>query len=89
MTYQAADMAEAMALASRWGAGVTGEVVAQGWTAEVPPSAYPWREAARQLGGVSRSQIYAWVTLGRLKRLPETRRLLITRESVEQMQREP
>jgi hypothetical protein len=85
MTYQATDLAEATALAAKWGAGVTGEVVEQRGEALPLPTAYSWREAARQLGGVSRSQIYTWLTQGLLKRLPSTRRVLITRESVEQM----
>ena len=85
MTYEARDLAEAKALASKWGAGVMGEVAAPGEVAAILPQAYPWREAARQLGGVSRSQIYNWLSLGRLQRLPSTRRVLITRESVEKM----
>lgn len=86
MTYQAADLAEATDLAAKWGVGVTGEAVQKGGEPEPPlPTAYSWREAARQLGGVSRSQIYTWLTLGRLSRLPDTRRVLITRESLERM----
>ena len=87
VTFQAVDMAEAKALADRWGVGVTGEVVAQleAATESVLPQAYAWKEAARQLGGVSRSQIYTWLVLGHLSRLPRTRRVLITRESLEKM----
>lgn len=87
MTFQAVDLEEAKALANRWSAGVTGEVIALGGeeTKSILPQAYTWKEAARQLGGVSRSQIYNWLALGLLSRLPSTRRVLITRESLEKL----
>ena len=84
MTFQAVDLAEATNFAAKWGVGVTGEIVAHGGDAPLPPpDAYPWPVAARQLGGVSRSQIYTWLTLGKLDRVPDTRRVLITRLSIE------
>lgn len=81
LTFEATDLKEAQALAARWGAGVEGEV-ARGEAPELPV-AYGMAKARQILGGVSRSQVYVWLTQGRLERLPGTRRVLITRESVE------
>lgn len=85
MTFDAADITEARSLAARWGVGVEGEV-ARGEIPELPV-AYGMAKARQILGGVSRSQVYVWLTLRRLERLPGTRRVLITRESVEKFQR--
>ena len=85
LKFEATDIEEAQALAARWGAGVEGEVE----RADAPPLpvAYGMTSARQVLGGVSRSQVYVWLTLGRLERLPGTRRVLITRESIEKFQR--
>lgn len=85
MTFEATDIEEAQALAARWGAGVEGEV--ERGDAPALPVAYGMTSARQMLGGVSRSQVYVWLTLGRLERLPGTRRVLITRESIEKFQR--
>jgi hypothetical protein len=47
------------------------------------PEAYPLSVAQKLLGGVSRSTIYRDLFNGRLERLPHTRRVLITRRSIE------
>lgn len=87
MRFEAADIDEAKALAARWGAGVEGEVNMDPSDAPEVPAAYNLTKARQMLGGVSRSQIYVWLTLGQVERLPGTRRVLITRESIEKFQR--
>ena len=85
MTFEARNIDEAHALAARWGAGLEGEV-ARGEAPELPV-AYGMAKARQLLGGVSRSQVYVWLTLGLLERLPSTRRVLITRESIEKFRK--
>lgn len=86
MTFEATNSNEAQALASDWGVGVDGEVERKQAAAAEVPMAFDLAAVRRILGGVSRSQIYVWLTLGRLERLPGTRRVLITRASVEKFQ---
>ncbi len=49
--------------------------------------AFNLQEARELLGGVSRATIYNWVAVGRLERVANTRRLLVTRESLERAAR--
>ena len=47
--------------------------------------AYGCKEAQRLLGGVSRWTLYRWIALGRLERVDGTRKVLITRRSLERI----
>ncbi len=86
MTFQARDLAEATAMAARWGVGVEGLAVPAA-DAPPPPVAVPLKTARVMLGGVSRGQVYIWLTIGRLARMPDTRRVLITLESIDRFKR--
>ncbi len=82
---EARDMAEAKLLAAKWGVGIEGEAVAL--TGECPPplpEAYDEKTARYLLGGISRTTLYAELVTGRLQRLAGTRRVLVTRRSIEQ-----
>jgi hypothetical protein len=48
-----------------------------------PPFAYDQTKARELLGGISRATLYNWLAVGRLERVPDTRRVLITRSSLE------
>lgn len=50
---------------------------------ELLPESYELPVAQKLLGGISRSTIYRDVHRGLLDRVPHTRRVLITRESIE------
>lgn len=52
-------------------------------TSEPLPESYELPDAQKLLGNVSRSTIYREVHRGLLDRVPHTRRVLITRESIE------
>lgn len=47
------------------------------------PVAYDVKKVRELLGGVSRATVYAWLAVGRLERVPGTRRVLVTRTSLE------
>ena len=82
--FDAADIAEARETCSRWGAGLQGEAACHERPAfDSLPEAYEQKEARRLLGGISRSTLYRELALERLTRMPGTRRLLVTRESIE------
>lgn len=49
------------------------------------PVAFDLHRTREILGGISRATVYAWLALGRLERVPGTRRLLITRSSLERV----
>lgn len=51
------------------------------------PNSYPEDVARRLLGGISRSSLYRMVIRGDVDREPGTRRLLITRTSIERRRR--
>lgn len=84
MNFEAGDEAEAREFAIRCGAGLEGEAIRLKTTSEPLPVAYDAKTARRLLGGVSRSSLYKELVLGRLERVPGTRRVLITRSSLEQ-----
>lgn len=84
LIYEAKDIAEARQLASKWGVGVEGEAVAFSGESPPPlPEAYDEKTARYLLGGISRTTLYAELATGRLKRLSGTRRVLVTRRSIE------
>jgi hypothetical protein len=84
LTFQAPDEREAKTLALKWGIGLEGEVspVASPPPVEVP-FAFDIPTSMHLLGNVSRSSIYRWVATNELKRVPDTRKVLITRASME------
>jgi hypothetical protein len=71
---------EAVKIAAACNAGLEGEACRP---VTPVPVAFGVQEARELLGGISRATIYAWLALGRLERVPNTRRLLVTRESIE------
>jgi hypothetical protein len=83
MTFEATDINAAKVQAEKWGVGVDGE--APGTEESAPPQAeaYDLATARRILGNVSRATVYRWLLLGELKRVAGTRKVLITRESIE------
>lgn len=83
LTFEALDVADATAIAARWGVGVEGEANTTLPQDAVIPEAYNLATACRLLGGVSRGTIYRWLHLERLERVPDTARVLITRKSLE------
>lgn len=86
MTFEAADLEAARAQAARWGVGVEGEALETAASvAPALPVAYDLPTACALLGNVSRATIYNWLVAGKLERVPESRRVLITRRSMERM----
>ena len=56
---------------------------AESYPAETTPLAYDLKEAQKLLGGLGRTSVFRWIKMGRLERIGGTRRVLITRKSVE------
>ena len=83
MTFEAEDLDDAKRLAAGWNVGVEGEAPQEGVVKAALPEAYDVETSAKMLGGVSRRTIWKWLTLGRLERVPDIRRVLITRRSLE------
>ena len=82
MWFEAPDEAEAKGLAVRFGAGLEG-LASRPEVAKPLPEAYDAKTARLMLGGISRTSLYKEIILGRLKRVAGTRRVLITRSSLE------
>lgn len=81
---EARDLAEAKQLAAKWGIGIEGEASAFSGGCPPPlPEAYNEKTARYLLGGISRTTLYAELATGRLQRIPGTRRVLVTRQSIE------
>ena len=77
-------LAAARQLAARWGVGIEGEAAAFPDDSPAPlPEAYDEKTARYLLGGISRTTLYAELATGRLKRMAGTRRVLVTRQSIE------
>ena len=85
LSFEANDAEEALSIGLKWNVGLEPESVLQAApsTALPIPDVYDFATAARLLGNVSRSTIYKWLVLGRLVRIPKSRKILITRQSVE------
>jgi len=80
---EAADETEAHEFCLHIGAGLEGEAQRPESVAAALPEAYDGKTARRLLGGISRSSLYKELILGNLERVAGTRRVLITRESLE------
>lgn len=84
VVYEAKDLAEARQLAAKWGVGIEGEAATFPGESSPPlPEAYDEKTARYLLGGISRTTLYAELATGRLKRIAGTRRVLVTRQSIE------
>jgi len=80
---EATDESEAYEFCIRIGAGLEGEALHPESAGPTLPEAYDAKTARRLLGGISRSSLYKELILGNLERVGGTRRVLITRESLE------
>lgn len=86
MWFEAPDESEAKAFAVQVGAGFEGPAIRPEVNGEPPPAAYNEDTARRLLGGISKSTLYREIQDGKLQRVPGTRRILITRTSIEARQ---
>ena len=87
MIFEAKDHDEAVKIAALWNVGVEGETSSMHEAPTPPPEVYDEKNARRLLGGISLSSLYRELALGQLERMPGTRRLLITRRSIEKRAR--
>lgn len=84
VVYEAKDIIEARQLAEKWSVGIEGEAASFPGESSAPlPEAYDEKTARYLLGGISRTTLYAELATGRLQRLAGTRRVLVTRRSIE------
>jgi hypothetical protein len=83
MTFEAEDLNDAQQQAAKWGAGVEGETGDTAPATTALPEAYDLPTTRRLLGNVSERTIYRWLVTGELQRIPESRRVLVTRRSLE------
>lgn len=88
VTFEAACLEEAQRLATGWGFGLEGETEEEPCTVAVPhksalPEAYGVEDACRVMGGISRTTLYRLLVRRKLERVPATRKVLVTRRSIE------
>lgn len=83
MWFEAEDAERARAFAARCGAGLYDEAGSPGSPEALRPEAYDEKTARLLLGGISRTTLYRELALRRLDRVPGTRRVLVTRASIE------
>ena len=86
ITLEAETTLEAQEIAAVWNVGIEGEtaeLTAAAAATAVPPEAYDLVTARRLLGNVCRSTVYNLLAVGDLERVPKTRKVLITRKSLE------
>lgn len=83
MTFEAETDSAAQELAKQWGVGLDGRAEVPELKSLPPPEAYDEKTARQLLGGISRTTLFMELKQGYLERLPGTRRLLITRRSIE------
>ena len=85
--FEAADVEEARAFAVRHGFGFEGLAstasISSAGPVRAEPEAYNATQAMRILGGISRTKLYQLRVTGKLKQLPDTRSVMITRKSIE------
>lgn len=86
VTFEALGLEEAKRLAAGWGFGLEGEVTEEpqrtkgnGGVVE----AFDVPSACHIMGGISRTTLYRLLLRGKLERLPATRKVLVTRRSIE------
>ena len=86
ISFEAFDMDEARRLATKWGFGLEGEATEESITATqtaIAAAAFDVVSACRVLGNISRTTLYRLLVRGKLERLPATRKVLVTRRSIE------
>jgi hypothetical protein len=87
ISFEAATEEEARSFAVKYGFGFEGEAEPETSRPVSPdktqPEAYSSDEARRILGGISRKKLYALRATGKLEQLPDTRRVLVTRKSIQ------
>lgn len=81
--FQAASEEEARAFCLQFNAGYEGLSRTPETEVKPAPEAYNATTARELLGGISESTLYRELSEGKLERVPDTRRLLITRASLE------
>jgi hypothetical protein len=82
MVFEANGPIQANELALKWGIGIEGEAAAIN-NPEPIPEAYDVKTACRMLGGISRKSLDRDLKIGLLERVEYTRRVLVTRKSIE------
>jgi hypothetical protein len=81
MWFEAQDENEARDFCVRCGAGLEGEAARK--QEKIPtPEYYDAETACRLLGGISRTTLWKELALENLERVPNTRRVLVTRASI-------
>lgn len=86
ITFEAENLEVARRLATTWGFGLEGEAHPESVHPEekvVYPDAFNTKDARRKLGGISRTALYRLLVRKILRRLPDTRKVLVTRASIE------
>lgn len=83
--FQAAGEEEARQLCVTWNAGYEGPARGPEFHTTPAPEAYDEKTARALLGGVSKMTLWRWVAVGKLDRVPGTRRFLVTRSSIERL----
>jgi hypothetical protein len=88
ITFEALCSQEAEQLARNWGCGLEGEAVEDAQVDSPRPvakEAFDVPSACQILGGISRTTLYRLLVRGKLERLPATRKVLVTRRSIERL----
>lgn len=86
VTFEAENLEEARRLATQWGFGLEGEAQPEIGCPEekvVHPDAFNSKDSRRKLGDISRTMLYRLLARKILCRLPGTRKILVTRASIE------
>ena len=83
IVFEAKDHDEAVKIATLWNVGIDGEAPNIQEEPRPLPEAYDQETARHLLGGISRTTLYAELATGKLERMPGTRRVLVTRRSIE------
>lgn len=88
LTLEAESMEEARSIAAGWGVGIDGEADSRACSPPPIPEAYAEKEARRLLGEVSRTTLYRMLIRGDVERISGTRKVLVTRASIERFCRQ-
>jgi hypothetical protein len=83
ITLEAESLEEARSIATGWGVGIESEAEAALSAPPPVPEAYGEAQARRLLGEISRTTLYRMLVRGDVERLPGTRKVLVTRASIE------
>jgi hypothetical protein len=83
--FESASDEEAKNISAKWGFGLEGETRSLRSDAVVParPEAFDEETTRKLLGDISRSTLYRLILRGKLNRVPATRKVLVTRRSIE------